>query len=64
MDENRVEGTARNVGGKVQEGVGRLTGDAHAECEVMKRQARHRLYGPSCRHRASDSNDLRWLAAP
>ena len=24
MDENRVEGTARNLGGKVQEGFGRL----------------------------------------
>jgi uncharacterized protein YjbJ (UPF0337 family) len=27
MDENRVEGTVRKIGGKVQEGVGRLTGD-------------------------------------
>jgi hypothetical protein len=28
MDENRVEGTARKVAGKAQEGIGRLTGDA------------------------------------
>ena len=38
MDENRVEGTARNVGGKVQEGVG-LTGDAHARAEGLANQA-------------------------
>jgi uncharacterized protein YjbJ (UPF0337 family) len=25
MDENRVEGTARNLGGKVQEGFGKVT---------------------------------------
>jgi uncharacterized protein YjbJ (UPF0337 family) len=28
MDEDRISGTARNVGGKIEEGVGRLTGDA------------------------------------
>ena len=39
MDENRVEGTARNVGGKVREGVGRLTGDAHARAEGLANQA-------------------------
>jgi uncharacterized protein YjbJ (UPF0337 family) len=27
MDENRVAGTARNLGGKVQEGLGRAIGD-------------------------------------
>jgi uncharacterized protein YjbJ (UPF0337 family) len=27
MDEDRISGTARNVGGKIEEGVGRLTGD-------------------------------------
>jgi uncharacterized protein YjbJ (UPF0337 family) len=26
MDENRVEGTARNLGGKAQEGFGKVTG--------------------------------------
>ena len=39
MDENRVEGTARNVGGKVQEGVGRLTGDARTCAEGLANQA-------------------------
>ena len=30
MDEDRISGTARNVGGKIEQGVGRLTGDASA----------------------------------
>ena len=28
MDENRIEGTAREFGGKVQDAVGAITGDA------------------------------------
>ena len=28
VDENRVEGTARNIGGKIQDAVGAVTGDA------------------------------------
>jgi uncharacterized protein YjbJ (UPF0337 family) len=28
MDENRITGTAKNVGGKVEEGLGRIAGDA------------------------------------
>ena len=28
MDENRIAGTARNVAGKAQEGLGRVVGDA------------------------------------
>jgi uncharacterized protein YjbJ (UPF0337 family) len=39
MDENRVEGTARNLGGKVQEGVGRATGDFKATTEGLMNQA-------------------------
>jgi uncharacterized protein YjbJ (UPF0337 family) len=31
MDENRITGTARNLGGKVEEGVGRVTGDAKTQ---------------------------------
>ena len=33
MDENRITGTARNLGGKVEEGVGRVTGDARRKFE-------------------------------
>ena len=35
MDENRVEGTARKVAGKAQEGIGRLTGDAKMQAEGL-----------------------------
>ncbi len=39
MDENRVEGTARNLGGKVQEGFGRVTGNTRTQAEGMANQA-------------------------
>jgi uncharacterized protein YjbJ (UPF0337 family) len=39
MDENRLEGSARNVGGKVQEGVGRATGDTKSKVEGVMNQA-------------------------
>jgi uncharacterized protein YjbJ (UPF0337 family) len=39
MDENRIAGTARNVGGKVQEGFGKVTGDARTQAEGMANQA-------------------------
>jgi uncharacterized protein YjbJ (UPF0337 family) len=31
MDEDRVYGTARNLGGKVEEGLGRVTGDKQTQ---------------------------------
>jgi uncharacterized protein YjbJ (UPF0337 family) len=33
MDENRVSGTAKNISGKVEEGVGRFTGDTRTQAE-------------------------------
>ena len=39
MDENRIEGTTRNFGGKVQEGIGRVTGDAKTRAEGVLNQA-------------------------
>ena len=48
MDENRVEGTVRNVGGKVQEGFGRVTGDARTRAEGLANQGAGKaqdLYG-------------------
>jgi uncharacterized protein YjbJ (UPF0337 family) len=35
VDENRVEGTARKVAGRMQEGVGRVTGDTKMQAEGM-----------------------------
>jgi uncharacterized protein YjbJ (UPF0337 family) len=48
MDENRLAGTARNVGGKVEEGIGRVTGDARTQAEGVANQVRGKaqdLYG-------------------
>jgi uncharacterized protein YjbJ (UPF0337 family) len=39
MDENRLERTARNLGGKIQEGVGRATGDTKTKAEGLMNQA-------------------------
>jgi uncharacterized protein YjbJ (UPF0337 family) len=39
MDENRIAGTARNMGGKVEEGFGRVTGDAKTRTEGLVNQA-------------------------
>lgn len=50
MDENRVEGSVRNVGGKVQEGLGRATGDTKTKVEGVMNQAAgtaQDLYGQS-----------------
>ena len=50
MDETRVEGTVRNVGGKVQEGVGRATRDTKSKVEGAMNQAAgtaQNLYGQS-----------------
>ena len=40
MDENRVEGTARKVAGKAQEGIGRLTGDAKMQAGGLANEIR------------------------
>jgi uncharacterized protein YjbJ (UPF0337 family) len=39
MDENRIEGAARNLGGKAREGFGRVTGDTKTKTEGMMNQA-------------------------
>ena len=65
MDEKRIEGTERNFGGKVQEGLGRATGDAKTQAEgVINQVAGHAqdLYGQTAdaaRQTASTLND--WL---
>jgi uncharacterized protein YjbJ (UPF0337 family) len=45
VDENRTEGTLRNVGGKVQDAVGGLTGDSSTQArgKVTKLPARLRI---------------------
>ncbi len=39
MDENRVKGTARNLGGKAEEAWGNVTGDARTQAEGAINQA-------------------------
>jgi uncharacterized protein YjbJ (UPF0337 family) len=39
MDENRVEGTVREYGGKFQEGLGTVTGDAKTQTEGTMNKA-------------------------
>ena len=39
MDENRIEGTAKDVGGKVQDAVGGLTGDGATQARGKANQA-------------------------
>jgi uncharacterized protein YjbJ (UPF0337 family) len=48
MDEDRVTGTAKNVGGKIEEGFGRMTGNAQTQIKGQARQvagAAEDLYG-------------------
>ena len=56
MDDNRIAGEARNIGGKVQEGLGRVTGDAKTRAEGIANQVTgtvQDLYGQA-RDSASD----------
>jgi uncharacterized protein YjbJ (UPF0337 family) len=39
MNEDRIAGTARNLGGKVQEGFGRVTGDTKSQADGLINQA-------------------------
>ena len=39
MDENRLAGTAKNVGGKVEEGFGRVTGNTKTQVDGIANQA-------------------------
>lgn len=38
MDENRVTGSAKNVGGKLEEGLGRATGDVKSQVQGQIKQ--------------------------
>jgi uncharacterized protein YjbJ (UPF0337 family) len=48
MDEHRVAGTAKNVGGKIEEGFGRVAGDMRSQVQGQAKQvqgAAEDLYG-------------------
>jgi uncharacterized protein YjbJ (UPF0337 family) len=38
MNEDRIAGTAKNLGGKIEEGAGRMTGDASTQLRGAARQ--------------------------
>jgi uncharacterized protein YjbJ (UPF0337 family) len=59
MDENRIAGTAKNMGGKIEEGFGRVTGDTKTQAEGIADRAAgaaQDLYGQA-RDSASDAAD-------
>jgi uncharacterized protein YjbJ (UPF0337 family) len=39
MDENRISGTTRNIGGKIEEGAGKLVGDTKTQLQGKLDQA-------------------------
>ena len=39
VDKDRVEGSAKNIGGKIKEGLGKLTGDSKTQAEGKADQA-------------------------
>lgn len=59
MDENRISGTAKNIGGKIEEGYGQATGDTRTQVEGMIKKAggaAQDMYGQA-RDTASDFAD-------
>lgn len=59
MDEDRIKGAATNVGGKVKDAVGSLTGDSKTQAEGKADQASGQLqnaYG-SAKDAASEAAD-------
>jgi uncharacterized protein YjbJ (UPF0337 family) len=60
MDEDRVTGTAKNLGGKVEEGLGRMTGSAQTQLKGQATQvasAAENLYGQA-KDTASSFTDI------
>jgi uncharacterized protein YjbJ (UPF0337 family) len=65
MDENRISGTARNIGGKVEEGFGSVTGDATTQFRGKINQAAgaaQDLYGQTADAARDTATSLdKWL---
>jgi uncharacterized protein YjbJ (UPF0337 family) len=43
IDKDRVEGSAKNLGGKIKEGIGGATGDSKTEAEGKADQAKGKI---------------------
>ena len=65
MDQDRLSGTAKNLGGKIDEGVGRATGDARMQARGQMKQAEGNaqdLYGQAKETAAETSDSVRRLS--
>ena len=61
MNEDRIIGAARNLGGQAQEGFGRVTGDTRAQAEGIVNQVTgtaQELYGQAKDTAADATNKL------
>ena len=61
MDQDRVVGAVRNVGGKVEEGLGRVVGDAKTQAEGVVDQAAGKaleVYGQAKDAAADDADSV------
>ena len=66
MDEHRVTGAARNAGGRVEEGFGRVTGDTKSEAQGVIDQAQgaaENLYGQAKDAASSAAEGVRQTAS-
>lgn len=67
MDENRVSGTAKNIGGKIEEGAGALMGDAKTQIQGKLNQVSgtaQDLYGQAAdATRETATGVEKWLRA-
>jgi uncharacterized protein YjbJ (UPF0337 family) len=43
IDKDRSEGAAKNMGGKIKEGIGKLTGDSKTEAEGKSDQVKGKV---------------------
>ena len=43
IDNDRVDGSAKNLGGKIKEGIGRATGDSKTEAEGKTDQVKGKV---------------------
>ena len=67
MNEDRFAGTAKNVGGRVEQGFGRVTGDTKTEVEGKMKQAAgaaQDLYGQAKEAAGDVARSVQEQAAP
>jgi uncharacterized protein YjbJ (UPF0337 family) len=66
MNEDRISGTAKNLGGKVEEGIGRVIGDTRTELAGKTRQVEGQLqefYGQAADTAAQAAQAVRETAS-